>query len=345
MRLNQISMRLRSLVERHTLLAFFGLTFAISWSLWGVQTLLADDDPISVGRLGTLAAYGPTLAGIALAALLGSERRPIVWPWRRVWLAGGVLVGSVCLNILLASNPLNSTRPLVAVLLWLAIALLPAWVVWCSFSRRRGVRELLQTLVAWRVPPIWYLVALLLPVLISAAGIALIALLGQPLPPWPRTEPVGALLPLLITTFAATLLYGGPLGEEVGWRGYALPRLQARYSPLMASLLLSVAWGLWHVPLHLQGVYHGIFPDGLPGIVLRIVTTVPTTIMFTWLYNRTQGNLWLVILLHTALNNSAGFWLPITAGIYATMSIATVALIVQDRMWRLRAPEGATGSA
>ncbi|NTV65837.1 MAG: CPBP family intramembrane metalloprotease, partial [Oscillochloris sp.] len=191
----------------------------------------------------------------------------------------------------------------------------------------------------------WYGAALLLPVIISAAGIALMLLLGQPLPAFPRTEPVRALLPLLVTTFVATLLYGGPLGEEAGWRGFALPRLQARHSPLVASLLLSVVWGLWHTPLHLQGVYHGIFPDGVPGILLRIVTTVPTTIIFTWLYNRTGGNLWLLVLLHTALNNSSGFWLPVTAGIYATMSIATVALIIADRMWRRRPPEGATTPA
>jgi len=102
---------------------------------------------------------------------------------------------------------------------------------------------ILQTLTAWRAAPIWYLAALLLPLIVSAAGIALLALLGQPLPPWPRTEPLPALLPLLLSTFVATLLYGGPLGEEIGWRGFALPRLQAQHSPLVASLLLSVVWG------------------------------------------------------------------------------------------------------
>lgn len=336
-----MAVQLRALLQRHALLAFFGLTFALSWSLWGVESLLASDDSISAHWLGTLAAYGPTLAAMILAGLLRPEQQPLVWT-RRLWLAGGVLAGTMWLNRMLAANPLDSRRPRLAMLMWLVFTLLPAWIVWQSFSHRRGVRALLQTLTTWRVRPIWYLAALLLPVIISATGIALLALLGQPLPPWPRTEPVRELLPLLVTTFVATLLYGGPLGEEVGWRGFALPRLQGRYSPLVASLLLSVMWGLWHVPLHLQGVYHGIFPDGLPGILLRIVTTVPTTILFTWFYNRTQGNLWLVMLLHTALNNTAGFWLPITAGVYVTMSIATVTLILTDRMWRLLPPESAT---
>ncbi len=304
--------------------------------------MLAGTDPISARWLGIVATYGPTLAAIALAGLLGPERQVPVSPRRRLWLAGGVLAGTVWLNSTLASSPLASPRPLVAALLWLAITLLPAWIVWSSFSRRRGVRALLRTLTAWRAPLIWYLVALLLPVMISILGLGLLALLGQPLPPMPRTESARELLPLLVTTFVATLLYGGPLGEEAGWRGFALPRLQAHQSPLVASLLLSVVWGLWHVPLHLQGVYHGIFPDGLPGILLRIVTTIPTTILFTWFFNRTQGILWLVVLLHTAVNNAAGFWLPVTAGVYAAMAIMTVTLIIVDRMWRLRPPEGAT---
>ncbi len=238
----QLETQMRALVERHPLLAFFGLTFALSWSLWGLQALFADD-PISARWLGIIATYGPTLAAIALTRLQSPARQPTESPHRQRWLAGAVLVGNVGLNSAIASNPLGSPRPLVAALLWLVITLLPAWVVWSSFSRRPGVRMILQTLTAWRAAPIWYLAALLLPLIVSAAGIALLALLGQPLPPWPRTEPLPALLPLLLSTFVATLLYGGPLGEEIGWRGFALPRLQAQHSPLVASLLLSVVWG------------------------------------------------------------------------------------------------------
>ena len=77
-------------------------------------------------------------------------------------------------------------------------------------------------------------------------------------------------------------------------------------------------------------------------MLLGIVNSIPTAILFTWLYNCTNGNLWLVVLLHTAVNNTAGFWLPITPGIYATMSILTVTLIITDRMWRWLPPKPAT---
>jgi hypothetical protein len=68
-------------------------------------------------------------------------------------------------------------------------------------------------------------------------------------------------------------------------------------------------------------------------------------VLFTWFFNRTQGNLWLVVLLHTAVNNTAGFWLPVTPGVYAAMAILTLTLIITDCMWRLRPPEGATAPA
>jgi uncharacterized protein len=339
----RIDVSLRPQLERHALPAFFGLAFAISWSMWGLESLLASGGQSPAHWLGTIATYGPTLAAIVLSGLLRPERLPGVRIWRRLGLAAAILAATVWLNLPLVQNILRSVQPLPVAALWLALTSLPVLVAWNIDSDRRGIRALLQTLAAWRVPPVWYLAALLLPVLVGAGGIALLALLRQPLPPMPRAEPARTLLPLLASTFAATLLYGGPLGEEAGWRGFALPRLQERYSPLVASLLLSVMWGLWHLPLHLQGVYHGVFPDGLPGILLRIVTSVPTTIVFTWLYNRTKGNLWLVVLMHTALNNSAGSWVPITPGVYVTMSLLTATLLVADRMWRPLPPVGERG--
>lgn|GEM_PF-5146009 len=90
-------------LQQHTLLAFFGLTFVRSWSLWGLQSLLVDGNPISARWLGTIAAYGPTLAAIVLAALLHPKRQTAVWSQRRLWLAGAVLVGTVWLNRTLMS--------------------------------------------------------------------------------------------------------------------------------------------------------------------------------------------------------------------------------------------------
>jgi hypothetical protein len=94
-----IDAQMRSLVERHPLLAFFGLTFALSWSLWGLQALVAGADPISARWLGITATYGPTLAAMALAGLLCPERQAADGLRRQFWLVGGVLAGTVLLNM------------------------------------------------------------------------------------------------------------------------------------------------------------------------------------------------------------------------------------------------------
>lgn len=128
-----------------------------------------------------------------------------------------------------------------------------------------------------------------------------------------RVEPVTAGLPLarwlaFVTRSALfTLLIVG-IGEETGWRGWLLPELQKRFSPLISSLLLGVAWGLWHFPRF--------------------------AILFTWLFNRT-GNLLLCILLHTAINNSQRL-LPTTSMFPLLLTCTIVAVIFTDRMWRRR---------
>lgn len=139
------------------------------------------------------------------------------------------------------------------------------------------IRPWLHGLVAWRVPARFYAYALLLPaVLYGAVNLALQA--GGADVDWsllPGRMP-GYLLSVLVTA----TLFGGL--EEPGWRGFALPRLQERHKPLVATLLLGLAWGVWHVPLY-----------GPAGFVVPLVLAF----YYTWLYNRT-GSVLLCVLLH-----------------------------------------------
>src|SRR5215207_1689298 len=99
-----------------------------------------------------------------------------------------------------------------------------------------GVKELLSRLVKWRVGLKWYLVAFLLPVVLAVGAVYLNVLLGAGAPSSGQL----ASWPSLFVLFPLTLLIGGPLGEEPGWRGYALPHLQSGRSALLASLILGV---------------------------------------------------------------------------------------------------------
>src|SRR5215203_1204246 len=182
---------------------------------------------------------------------------------------------------------------------------LAALVVLAATQGKTGVVGLLRRIVRWRVGLRWYAVALLLPVVVTAAAAALnVLLLGAK-----ASSSVAELggLTGLFSTFALLLLIPGIGGswEEPGWRGYALPRLQTARSALFASLILGVVWAFWHLPLFITGQQQ--WSD--------IVFIIVWTITFTWLFNNSRGSVLLAMLMH-AMNNtiSGSFFGPMFSG-------------------------------
>jgi uncharacterized protein len=188
-------------------------------------------------------------------------------------------------------------------------------------------------LIRWRVGWVWYAVALLLPVLLAlATGFANMAL-GAPAPGLGQVTWSG-----LLTVFAVRLVnpMDGPLGEEPGFRGYAVPRLQASRSPLLAAAVLGVLVALWHLPLVLFG---NVSLIGLP-------TTFAVTFLYVWLFNRTGGSVLLTLLCH----NSQGTFTVGSFGFtgadasraeliyFAAVVIAVLATVVLDRRTWFAAP-------
>lgn len=173
---------------------------------------------------------------------------------------------------------------------------------------RDGVRALLGKFLVWRVGVLWYGVVLLGPAVIDLTAIAVHVLLGGATPDFSRPfarQIVGssvslwAMLPLFFLLGVLTN------GEEIGWRGYALPRLQARYNALIASVVIGIVGALWHVPKFLTA---GSAQDY--SFLLFVVDSVAKAILFTWIYNSTRSSLLTVTLFHASLNTSAVF-LPI----------------------------------
>jgi hypothetical protein len=98
--------------------------------------------------------------------------------------------------------------------------------------------------------------------------------------------------------FLLVFLVGGPLGEEFGWRGFALPGLQARWGWRVASLLLGVVWTVWHLPLFYSvGTVQSHLPMGLYAL-----SAIASSVLFAWLFNRSRGSIVPVLVLHTAVN-------------------------------------------
>jgi membrane protease YdiL (CAAX protease family) len=101
---------------------------------------------------------------------------------------------------------------------------------------------------------------------------------------------------------ALTLILGGPLGEEPGWRGFALPRLQLLHGPLVESVVLGILWGMWHLPLFWSGVWT---PLTIPNVVMFILMITALTIIITWVFNNAKGSLLITMLMHASFNTFA----------------------------------------
>jgi membrane protease YdiL (CAAX protease family) len=144
------------------------------------------------------------------------------------------------------------------------------------------------------VSPVWYAVALLGWGAVDGVLVLLNVLAGGAVPPAP---PLSTWLSLPAVFLVTALLRGG-LDEEVGWRGLALPRLQARYGALPASLLLGLIWAAWHLPLWFipgQGQAEQSFP-------VFVLSVLLLSVVLAWLYNSTGGSLLIVVLAHAANN-------------------------------------------
>jgi uncharacterized protein len=156
---------------------------------------------------------------------------------------------------------------------------------------KAGVRKLLRRLLIWRVGVGWWLAVVSLSALpLGAVGLSV--LLGGDFPD------VADTIPVIVFLFLFSIFPGSSGGEELGWRGFALPHLQARWSALGASVVLGVMWGVWHLPLYLLGA--DIRPLSLfaPWVLL----TVAASVIYTWMYNGTGGSLLIVVLFHAASN-------------------------------------------
>jgi uncharacterized protein len=195
--------------------------------------------------------------------------------------------------------------------------LVAAVIVTAQESGRAGVRLMLGRILQWRVVPIWYGVAILGPLVITLAAIALHVALGGQLPS------IGALigaLPILLVTAVYMLIFVA-LGEEVGWRGYALPALQARYSALVASLILGVLWTFWHLPVFLNP---NTLYSNLP-FFLFLAYLIPFTILITWVFNSTGGSVLLAMIVHAFMNASNAVWRVLPEYLAEPASVAEAA--------------------
>ena len=189
-------------------------------------------------------------------------------------------------------NPIASFGPFLAAIVVLALT-----------EGKPGLLGLFRRMVRWRIPPGWYVVALLLPAVLAAAATVLNVLLGAEPPSAAELNGWTGLFAI----FAIVLVVPGLGGawEEPGWRGYALPRLQSRRSALVASLILGALIAGWHLPLMVAGQV--AYSD--------IVLIFAGTIVYNWVFNNARGSVLIIMVMHAANNTISGsFFSPMFIG-------------------------------
>ncbi len=161
-----------------------------------------------------------------------------------------------------------------------------------------GARALLRRFAIWRVGARWYAVAIFLPALVTLGGALLFAARGST---------IGGLDLSRAHIIPLALLVGslfGPLAEELGWRGYLLPRLLERHGPLTASLIVGAVWTAWHTPLFFAPAGTSISgePVTISAVAFYLAFLTGYSIFYTWIHIHTGGSVLLAFLLHLTFN-------------------------------------------
>lgn len=179
-----------------------------------------------------------------------------------------------------------------------------AFLLTLLYRGGRGVVQLLKRGVDFRFGKVWLAAILLLPLVIFGGSVfAAILASVRPFDPSVITNPPFALIAFFVILFTA-----GPLQEEFGWRGYALPRLQSRFSALTASLIVGFFWWLWHLPaVFIPGRF---MADSLPVFLALAAVIMLASVLFTWVYNNTDGSVLAALLMHAAMNWSIWIAMP-----------------------------------
>jgi membrane protease YdiL (CAAX protease family) len=193
---------------------------------------------------------------------------------------------------------------------------LAAIVVVVSTRPVGGLRAWLSRCLQWRIGWGWWAFPALLPLVVMLLAAGLHIALGGVI----ATAPASGHLLMTVVNLPLVLLLGGPLGEEFGWRGYALPVLQDRLGRRAASLGLGLVWGVWHLPLFfIDGTAQARIP-----LALFLLSVVAMSVVFAWLVNHTAGSVVAALVFHTAIN----FWPAVVPVLPTEASYRAYAFVV-----------------
>ena len=206
--------------------------------------------------------------------------------WMPLWLPSFGIAG---LPVLPFHHALGALGPIMA-----------AFIVTAMESGRAGCSDLLQRMVLWHGRLLWIAVALFAPYALLLVAVVASSLFAGETFSFAGFGRSREFPQFSVLAFLAYNIVSFGYGEEVGWRGFALPRLQARHSAWVASLQLTLGWAMWHLPLFLyRPGYTGMDALGVAGWLLSLLTGA---VLLTWLYNESRGSILIVAVFHATVD-------------------------------------------
>lgn len=313
------------------------ITFAISWGLGFSYYAINNPGQEFLFPLAAVATCGPALAGIIVTRVGNTKSK--LGSKRPFWIAFPIAL-IVSTVVFLANNVIINKVTLspIMVIISATIAVPVAYVLSAAFSRVPSVRCYLASVYQVQQVWVWLLLAIIAMLGLDVLSMAISNLLGrQPITMSALPFTGLTLLKMISITFLYQLFFFNLVGEEIGWRGFALPRLLARTNPIAASLVLAFFWAIWH------SFYWGAQGDPVLTIQYWLDTCVrlfPATVLINWFYIRSKGNILVVGVLH-AISNTFFQYMPAIDWPVHTVTIYGCALLIimMGRWWKKLPPD------
>jgi membrane protease YdiL (CAAX protease family) len=323
---------LRDWVRYNQVAAFLIVTFLITFGLGFSFDLVMNQGVELLAPIISVALCGPGLAGIIVSRICSDE--PKSGSLKTIWIAFLIALVISALAFL-ANNSIINHAPIspVMIVFVLVMAIPVAFIISQAFSRVPSVRHFLASLIEMRRVWGWLLLALATTTCLSVLSIIISNSLGRGSVQISSLSFRGfTLIKMVAVTFFYQLFFFNLTGEEVGWRGFALPRLQGRFNPLIASIILTIIWALWHA-LFWKAGGDPVFSWEFWGETL--FKLFPATVLLNWFYTRSSGSILVAGVTHAAQNTVFAYmpnvdWPVHTAIMYAF----AVAVILMDKMWQ-----------
>ncbi len=312
------------------LVLFFSLSFIISWVIWFLAPIIANGDMLLFYLICFNGVFGPSISAMIITSKIDSSVK-VKTTRKKLRAFAVIFIITFCIisfPFLLSWGLLIFSFPYLINLI--ISALITTYIISGKNSSQKGLSELLKTIMGIKGKNIHVLFAFLMPIGIYLGILLIFLILGG------TFSPTIALILFLLQCiiFLPNLLHESGFNEELGWRGFATPRLQKRFSPMMTGLIIGIIWSIWHAPWH----FNGFYGDGWVGFLTRFIYNIPFGIIFTWYYNRSRQNLLGCAVLHTSFNvYQAILVIPELEGfIYFTLMLIVISfiVIVRGKMWK-----------